>query len=161
MNRLLSLGVIAVFALTACGGGSAETHVGTGANAVPRTAKAIGTNARFTASVECESGELTPTRNPLPVPSSGSAVLHLTSCNASPGDRMGAYIAHTSVLDPYCTDSTDTTTLGTYGDGGSSSSGGDFAVIAGSNSATTCPHDKIEVTDITTGAIAEISLQYY
>lgn len=116
-----------------------------------RHAQSVGDNARFTFASPCVSGELQVTPNPITVTAGGYQVVHIGACNAATGDRMGAYITRPTM---FC-DATKDYTLATGGDFGSSASGTDFSVVAGSAS---CKGDTVEITDLTTGAIASVPI---
>lgn len=134
---------LAALALTACSGAHAATV--DPASAL-RSTKSIAPSARFSASAACEPGELTLTRSTLMVPHGGATVVKITSCNASPGDRMNAYLSSS----PSCFQPADSQ-IGTRGDGGSASDGSNIAIIAGS---TPCVGTTLSVTDVTTGAVS-------
>jgi hypothetical protein len=111
-----------------------------------RTISSISNSIRFTNTPACASGELTLTRNPIRVPSGGSAVVQITDCNTASGDRMASVI----YSPPSCYTPTDSK-IGNNGDGGSDASG-NIAIIAGS---APCAGSYVEITDMATGAVVD------
>lgn len=85
------------------------------------------------------------------VPSGGSVVVDLASCNTTSGDRMAAYISNNPFTCNYATDSQ----LGNNGDGGSASARTNVAIIAGS---VPCTGSYVEITDLVTNAVGDMTI---
>ncbi len=149
--------LLSIAVLAACAGSPNSTPPNSSARAQARSPRTISDSARFFLAPSgnpspCADGVLNVSPNPVTVHAGGTAVVNIAACNAAAGDRMAAYIDRSDPHNPMGCSATDST-LGTSGDGGSDPNDGNFAVIAGSSP---CPDSKLEITDISTGAINEV-----